>query len=185
MQKPGTDLSPGFLCLYQLQIFQSVSDSIMEHILCNMISQSFYFLRTISPSFIQCGLVRRDHSGHVVDNCTITLLHTYFLRSHGITQPRYYVIALSRSYAITQFGCCQYSAGFDKSASCGNRRRMPLRTVGLTLRRLYPRIVLDPGQDDEPLLFRDFEKLFGRRFGPFDTEAHSASIAIYMTSIIE
>lgn len=46
-------------------------------------------------------------------------------------------------------------------------------------------IVLNPGQDDEPLFFRDFEKLFGRRFGPFDTEAHSASIAIDMTSIIE
>lgn len=83
----------------------------------------------------------RGHSGHVVDNCEITLMHTCILRSYGITQSLYYTVELSRSYAITQFGCCQYSAGFDKSASCANRRRMPLRTVGLTLRRLYPRHV--------------------------------------------
>ena len=58
MQKPGTHLIPGFLCLYQLQIFQSVSDSIMEHILCNMISQSFYFLRTISHGNLHCCIFK-------------------------------------------------------------------------------------------------------------------------------
>lgn len=33
--------------------------------------------------------------------------------------------------------------------------------------------------------FRDFEKLFGRGLGPLDTEAHSASMAMRMTSSIE
>ena len=59
-------------------------------------------------------------SGHVVDNCEITLMHTCILRSYGITQSLYYIVTLCRNYAITQFGCCQYSAGFDKSVSCGN-----------------------------------------------------------------
>ena len=47
------------------------------------------------------------------------------------------------------------------------------------------KVLLDPGQDYEPLLLRDVEELFGRRLRPFDTETHSASIAIRMTSSIE
>ena len=47
------------------------------------------------------------------------------------------------------------------------------------------KVLLNPGQDYESLLLWDAEELLGRRLRPFDAEAHSASIAIRMTSSIK
>lgn len=47
------------------------------------------------------------------------------------------------------------------------------------------KVLLNSGQDYEPLLLWDAEELLGRRLRPLDAETHSASIAMRMTSSIE